>query len=230
DSTIDLSEFSIIGAGDGVSLTLETNANESTIQLNTIQNVGELTATAEGTLILAGDIQAAGDKLTLNAGAIQLDSNISIRNTLPGNLILTGPITGQNNSLTLRNLQGKVSVDGINGVTNLTILNNLGTTEVNGDLSLTGAFNAVQSGSLTLNGNRAISANSILLDGITTQSNGTLKLTASTSGNISGGNISIGQITASEFSASGGTLILNGGITTGIGNKLDLSGMTSIEL
>src|SRR5690606_31252739 len=60
---------------------------------------------------------------------------------------------------------------------------------------------------------------------ITIQSNGTLNLTASTSGNIS-----IGQITASEFSASGGTLILNGGITTGIGNKLDLSGMTSIEL
>src|SRR5690606_942547 len=165
---------------------------------------------------------------------------ILIRNTLPGNLILTGPITGtliltgpktgQNTSLTLQNLQGKVSVDGIDGVTDFMILNNLGTTEVNGNLSLTGTFNAVQSGSLTLNGNRAISANSILIDGITTQSNGTLKLTASTSGNISGGNISIGQITASEFSASGGTLILNGGITTGIGNKLDLSGMTSIEL
>src|SRR5690606_34217546 len=142
------------------------NANASTIHRNTIQNIGDLTATAEGTLILAGDLHAARDKLTLNAGAIQLDSNISIRNTFPGNLILTDPITGQNNSLTLRNLQGKVSVDGINGVTNLTILNNLGTTEVNGDLSLTGAFNAVQSGSLTLNGNRAISANSILLDGI----------------------------------------------------------------
>src|SRR5690606_1438656 len=63
DSAIDLSEFSIIGAGDGVSLTLETNANKSdkpTILLNTIQNVGELTATTEGTLALAGNIQAAG--------------------------------------------------------------------------------------------------------------------------------------------------------------------------
>src|SRR5690606_28709089 len=80
DSTIDLSEFSIIGAGDGVSLTLDTNANESTIQLNSIHSVRELTATTEGTLALAGNIQAAGNNLTLNAGTIQLDSDILIRN------------------------------------------------------------------------------------------------------------------------------------------------------
>src|SRR5690606_10323392 len=55
-----------------------TNANESTIQLNTIQNVGELTATAEGTLILAGNILATGGKITLQSDNIRITNPVEI--------------------------------------------------------------------------------------------------------------------------------------------------------
>lgn len=195
-----------------------------------------LASTDTSSVNLTGNISTKGDgiEITLPQGAIVVGNDISLSTANTGHLLLNADLTSAaNNNLQLSVSDSDLQIQNVTSVGNLEIANASSLTLINGDIDITGIFSTGNTPSITLSGERSISATS----GIDLSTTNLISDTSNTN-NISltstgaSTSISIADITTDALTVVSSELLLFGDVTASLteANSLEFSDAGVITL
>lgn len=185
---------------------------------------------------LTGNISTKGDgiEITLSQGDIILSKDISLSTANTGHLLLNADLTSSaNNNLQLSVSDSDLQIQNVTTIGNLNIANASSLTLINGDIDISGVFSTGNTPSITLSGERSISAASgidLSMTNLISDTNTANNILLTSTGSAT--NISIADITTDSLSVVSSELILFGDITTSLteANSLDFSNAGMITL